>query len=304
MKYSREQIKAAEKFAYQQLDGINHSDGYYNLEDYVYFYHKGRMIIDPWQNEDCQYGGCLWPEYDEELQKHIGEHVVEPFEYYGSDKMGEYIRRILVVGGSLQIADSVIAADKKVLDFLKCLYFGNIEDPLYSSIRNAYTDMCRTIRYADHDSKKIRELCDQKIQSGVEVLLADAPKDKDAYTRWHYAMCNELIEAYEAYGIDFTYGQAQKWINMTMKYLYVLEPDKVKPIYGFLHIPLDNYIIEAAKRDYGITPPKGAWSRIKSYDKYIQFEENLIGMLHEIPLDWEFRKWIEEASRQKGRAGK
>lgn len=101
MKYTKEQLEKAENYAFQQLDHLNHSSGYYNLKDYVYFYHNGKMIIDPWQNEIFQYGDCMWPEYDEVQRKHIGEHVVEPYEYYGEDNMNEYVRKILCMAEGL-----------------------------------------------------------------------------------------------------------------------------------------------------------------------------------------------------------
>ena len=94
-KYDKNVLKRIERYAFQQLDGINHSDGYYRLDDYVYFEYKGKMIFDPWQNEKFQYGDCIWVEYDEFSETHQGEHVVDPFEYYGADAMNDFVERML-----------------------------------------------------------------------------------------------------------------------------------------------------------------------------------------------------------------
>lgn len=91
---------------------------------------------------------------------------------------------------------------------------------------------------------------------------------------------------------------------MTLKYLYVLVPDVVEPFYRFLHIPLDNYIIDIAKKQYGIPSLPCAWSRISDYQDYLDYEEMLMEVIDEVPLDWEFSKWVESARKQKVEKGR
>lgn len=67
-------------------------------------------------------------------------------------------------------------------------------------------------------------------------------------------MCSQIVDIYQAEGIEFYIGQAQKWVNMTLKYLYVLVPDVVEPFYNLLHIPLDNYIMDIAKSSMVFLP--------------------------------------------------
>lgn len=86
---------------------------------------------------------------------------------------------------------------------------------------------------------------------------------------------------------------------MTLKYLYVLVPDVVEPFYNLLHIPLDNYIMDIAKKQYGVPALSCAWSRITDYDEYLKYERMLMEVIDEIPLDWEFSKWVESARQQK-----
>lgn len=107
----------------------------------------------------------------------------------------------------------------------------------------------------------------------------------------------------------FTIGQAQKWLNMTLKYLWLLNilPDGLNEEY--LHIPVDSYIIEAvgAKKDnyqYGlelVSPiSKSSWSSWDNYDKYMDFQDEVKKVIKEkynslTPLEWESLAWIEVA---------
>lgn len=42
-----------------------------------------------------------------------------------------------------------------------------------------------------------------------------------------------------------------------------------------------------------------SWSRITDYDEYLKYERMLMEVIDEIPLDWEFSKWVESARQQK-----
>ena len=91
-------------------------------------------------------------------------------------------------------------------------------------------------------------------------------KDKD-YDEWHKDTCFKLITIHNRIlNKDrrpiFTYGNAQKLVNMTMKYLHLLSNDKpaTNDFFGFvqhyaddLHMPIDSYIIDALFRKKVLT---------------------------------------------------
>jgi hypothetical protein len=89
----KEHIQMAETLAWQQLDGIRHSDGYYNIEDYVHFEFKGKTIVDPWVNPETHYDGTPWIEHDSAEQR------VNPFEYYGRERMASFVEEIIMRRG-------------------------------------------------------------------------------------------------------------------------------------------------------------------------------------------------------------
>lgn len=86
-------IETAERLAWEQLDGIRHSDGYYNLDDYVQLRHKGKIIVDPWINLETHYNGSPWPDHANP------EEGVNPFAYYGKQKTAAFIEEIIMRRG-------------------------------------------------------------------------------------------------------------------------------------------------------------------------------------------------------------
>ena len=190
-----------------------------------------------------------------------------------------------------------VTVDSNILEFLKMLYFGVTDNPFEAASRSAYTDMCRTIRFHGKNGEALRKSVDVLLEERIPELIAVDNSEK--FTQWHYSICKQIVEQYEAAGIEFYMGQAQKWVNMTLKYLYVLVPDVVEPFYCFLHIPLDNYIMDIAKKQYGVPPLTTAWSRISDYQDYLDYEQKLMEVIDEVPLNWEFKKWVESARQQK-----
>ena len=68
------------------------------------------------------------------------------------------------------------------------------------------------------------------------------------------------------YGYEnFYIGQARKWINMSLKYIFVHDVtrlDGYSNIYDYCHIPIDNIIILSI----GYLKYSTAWSRINDYN--------------------------------------
>lgn len=270
-------IEKAKEYAREQSDWLAHRNGYFSMKEYVFFYHKKKTIFNPWEDLN-------------------GNVIENPFAYYGKDKVDEFCRRIIAKKEGTKSAAHV-CVDGRILDFLKILYFGVTDNPVEAASRSAYTDMCRTIRFHGKNGYELRKSVDALLKERIPELLT--VKCEEEFTQWHFSTCKQIVEKYEAEGIDFYIGQAQKWVNMTLKYLYVLVPDVVEPCYRFLHIPLDNYIMDIAKKQYGVPSLTTAWSRISDYQEYLDYERMLMEVIDEVPLDWEFEKWAESARQQK-----
>lgn len=87
-------IREAERLAWQQLDGIRHTYGD-SVEGYVYFKHKRKIILDPWISLEAHYGGSPWADHEDP------EQAVNPFEYYGCEKVAWFVEEILMKYGGV-----------------------------------------------------------------------------------------------------------------------------------------------------------------------------------------------------------
>ncbi|RKY91041.1 MAG: hypothetical protein DRQ13_11910, partial [Ignavibacteriae bacterium] len=113
------------------------------------------------------------------------------------------------------------------------------------------------------------------------------------FDNWHFQKCKKLkSEFLKIYKFKITFGQSQKWINMTMKYLFALGEKRIKNIetnYEYFHIPIDN-IVQNELAKIGIPKFKMAWSKLDSYEEYLDYQKKVRGLIkNQIPMDFEFK---------------
>lgn len=207
----------------------------------------------------------------------------------------------------------------KMISNYECLNNTDVNYKVYCIFmctKAAYNDLSRTLRYKEEyksNSKDknalnkkeqiLNRICAEltkKIYNNGSITsnpenLFDVLVDKQG----KYSDCvNDLfvcLKEDEKDNLKFHFGQVQKWINMTLKYLYLLgivENDNK------LHIPIDNYIINAFKQN-DIFVPRKAWSRFDNTDYYDQYK-SYMDKLDEPYIDWEHKTWIEQAEKEKG----
>ncbi len=199
--------------------------------------------------------------------------------------------------------------EKNAINFLLYSYFSitlvNEDDQLVdAAINRAYRDASSRVLTITSDADKFKLKRDAiKVFKDPKMRKRRASPEA-AYDAWFYNVCNALKEVYN--GQKFCFGHAQKWVNMTMKYLYVLKSVFAK--YGeerlsmlpdglemFLHVPADGYMIEAV--GYGSA---GAWSTWDEEKTYKGFKEKADKMRQgKPPLDWEGPTWIDVAIQRR-----
>lgn len=81
-----------------------------------------------------------------------------------------------------------------------------------------------------------------------------------------------------------------------MKYLYVLRDPATSCVYSFLHVPVDQYIYQAAEQELHIQPVSAAWSRMDNYESYYTYQISIRAALNVAPMDWEFSAWQRMAA--------
>ena len=191
---------------------------------------------------------------------------------------------------------------EKIAKFYRVCLFGSESDVYKAAADRAYRDLCRTIKFKDKDDKnnKCRRSVNELIVKEIKNL---SDTNQEAYDEFHLGLCGQIIEEYRKNGVaELTYGQAQKWVNMTMKYLCVLSEGNftgkfewLGRFYPYLHVPIDSIILDkiAEARFPNINLDKNlSWSKIEKYEFYLEIQKNLRKSLTAMsPMDWEFEVW-------------
>ncbi|MCQ4636973.1 hypothetical protein NE619_09540 [Anaerovorax odorimutans] len=231
-------------------------------------------------------------------------------------------------------------------NFLLYAYFGINGDEEKDEIikkagARAYLDMCRTIDFGMSTEEKLSNKCRENLRNEVKEILVKAyyslknsvrasdESTQEKFDEEHRETCDKISSVYRKIG-GLTFGQAQKWLNMTLKYLVVIQTYickvDVNDMIPYLHVPVDKYIMEAAgakkkglscglglkcvprKHEKSDTYKMGwysengsqPWSRWQ-YCEYIEFQQAVRHTISEKkialnPIDWESKAWMEVAN--------
>lgn len=204
-----------------------------------------------------------------------------------------------------------------------------MNDILSKCANKAYMDLCRTIRFKTDDGNIKTEykttICDKLVLEydllcNVVSACSSENEKQEIFDREHNRICKEICSKYSEIS-DFTYGQAQKWLNMMLKYFLLTEGDSA--LKSYLHIPVDSYIMQAVGSDNSklkyclkleCVPKKNgtvgkysessskSWSKW-NYEEYIAFQNSIRTAIAEsdysFPIEWENQAWIEVAEYRK-----
>jgi hypothetical protein len=191
-----------------------------------------------------------------------------------------------------------IPSREEHFDFLVRCYFGEGRDLLRLCIHRAYLDFNRTMHgFASH--KEADHLRQGAYDCVFELLIAlrrSKIRSQLEFDKWHEAACTQLQQLYRNGRFkSFTVGQAQKWLNMSLKYVFAIGEDRLPgfaQFYGFAHVPIDNVFLERAVVLGGPRLPV-AWSRLNDYSVYLNCQRAFRDLFHNsIPLAAEFRLWL------------
>lgn len=204
----------------------------------------------------------------------------------------------------------------------------------------AYLDLCRTLKFTEEYKnnkvsfseciinnimiKKIKDLLDKFDPSVINT-------EKFDFDGWHNTLCEDINEEANKckYLVSsdnnesFHYGQAQKWVNMTLKYMFFTErwSDCFENIKEVLHAPIDNYILEGIwnekwedvlkivkREDIGCIDlekkfdsdkfkPWSKWNQ-ELYKKFIKCLRNKVK--NQNLIEWETKTWLDVARDKSG----
>ncbi len=185
---------------------------------------------------------------------------------------------------------------------------GNETAALKAAIWTAYRDLQRTLhgfgKFPEDQKSKIKDDSETAILRFLEKLRGT--KNQEEFDRHHTEVCSKLRKIfYEQKYCKFTFGHSQKWVNMTLKYIFVMGKGRTggqyERIYEYCHVPIDAYFLKeidkAEREKFGLVP----WSKIPDYQNYLDFQKWFRGKESAPPLDREFGMWLRAARREHGR---
>lgn len=171
------------------------------------------------------------------------------------------------------------------------------EQLFIDAFQQAYLDASRTFRGIGNvsDKNKIFDTYAKKVQEYFQ-------NPKEDFDTWHTRWCTEFTKSFIGYSAK--YGQAQKILNMMIKYLYCCDgAQTMDVVFNNAHMPLDTYTLNWYKREV----LKGKYSKkecgyvIKEWsnlDKgtYCWIQREIKEYLANIrsPLETEFIIWPDE----------
>ena len=138
------------------------------------------------------------------------------------------------------------------LEFLVCCYFGKSEKLLGAAIDRAYVDMASHTLEGFKDTNKKWD-CRFNASNCIYNAIKNYPSSSTSYDDWHLNTIKTIKKCYSTPALEE--GQAQKWLNMTVKYLYVF-----KCILG-----IDYPGLADAKSFLSNTNEKDYWPPVDSY---------------------------------------
>ena len=153
-----------------------------------------------------------------------------------------------------------------------------------------------------------------KLIMGEIYSVKDNRSTQENFDKWHEKTCGKIIGCYDKVNgskIIFTYGNAQKWLNMALKYLWLLGdlPNDIKE--ERLHAPIDSYILQKLRNlnEEGVTCSadtfyykENSWSKISDYDDYFDLQKVIRVMAKQggkTVIEQENEAWIEMAIERK-----
>lgn len=154
----------------------------------------------------------------------------------------------------------------------------------------------------------------------IELQKINSP---DAFNEWHKNLCDAIViinceieqlqakdETFHTINISdvlchvdkniqplhvFTYGQAQKLVNMMLKYLYIYYDcegwNDLDKLVAYFHVPIDSYVLKAAALE---NYKDMSWSKINCYEEYKRCQEEIQTFArkkYQNAFEWELTEW-------------
>lgn len=140
-----------------------------------------------------------------------------------------------------------------------------------AGIKCAYLDFNRTLHKIDETEeqrKKNREETENYLLKNLINLIKSDINSQIQFDEKHKILTKNLTKNWN----KLTIGQAQKWINMSLKYWLLFGENRIKSIEKnakYFHIPIDSYVQKGMFEEKKPQP----WSKINDYETYMNYQK-------------------------------
>ena len=179
------------------------------------------------------------------------------------------------------------------------------------------TDLAKKYKEAKHNL--VEKICSRILSSVPACRRSGQHLDEyqcidEQFGLWHKAKCEEIMgtmntavfqdDSLILKSNSFTYGLAQKWVNMTLKYLWLLDMLPEDLTAKSLHVPIDSFILKKMQEDVDEIRKDGdtykykgkSWSQLDDYDVYLDIQAKIVQIAGKtFPIEWEGPAWMDVA---------
>ena len=154
--------------------------------------------------------------------------------------------------------------------YLKEFSITDINVIIKYSVALSYRDIQRALHNIANFEKE-KQSAIERLEKTLQNYFTAPPVGELVFNKWHKSTCDEIMASFSEYKrgnkSGFTYGCAQKLINLAFKYIYCFDLiqkqyDKYSDYFRFCHIALDNGILKWLEMPQGVT-------YINDYDLYM-----------------------------------
>lgn len=189
--------------------------------------------------------------------------------------------------------------EKLILEFYRRVIFKKefkdtltLENCISMSIKQAYVSVQRVLNGIGEYSVD-KKAAEDKLFNAFTAYMHRKTMTEVEFDKWHKELCGELIKLFSNYKrknntIGFTVGTAQKWINMTFKYLYTFTLDNsfgkknIEEYFKHCHMALDSISLSYYKEQVNDKYKKSnKWSLLNDYSDYIDIQNKSRKMVKE-----------------------
>ena len=153
-------------------------------------------------------------------------------------------------------------------DFFIRLYFDISNGFEMAGIKRAFLDFSRTLKIKDNKRANLKNDAENYLLTELKCITEMEFFNQENFDNFHKQKCEQLKLVWS----ELSYGQAQKWINMTLKYWLLFGESRISGIElnaKYFHIPIDSYVQKGMFEEKS----PNAWSKITNYEFYMNYQK-------------------------------